>query len=80
MTRLVRLGFAAAALAVAAGSCRRARRSAPFPIGYLEVEDDARYEERRAAARYQGQAWGRPFDGARVAVEESDFTSHGGRA
>jgi ABC transporter substrate binding protein (PQQ-dependent alcohol dehydrogenase system) len=42
-------------------------------IGYLDLEDDARYEERRIAARYPAQPWGRPFDGARVALEESDF-------
>jgi ABC transporter substrate binding protein (PQQ-dependent alcohol dehydrogenase system) len=42
-------------------------------IGYLEIEDDARYEDRHAAARYQAQPWGRPFDGARVALEESHF-------
>lgn len=47
----------------------------PLPIGYLELEDDPRYEERRVAARYPAQPWGRPFDGARVAVEESDFTA-----
>ncbi len=45
----------------------------PFPIGYLEIEDDTRYDDRRAAARYPAQPWGRPFDGARVAVEESEF-------
>ena len=45
----------------------------PLPIGYLEIEDDARYDERRAAARYPAQPWGRPFDGARVAIEESEF-------
>jgi ABC transporter substrate binding protein (PQQ-dependent alcohol dehydrogenase system) len=75
MTRLVRLGFAAAALAVTARLVPASAAERPLPIGYLEVEDDARYEERRVASRYQGQAWGRPFDGARVAVEESDFTS-----
>jgi ABC transporter substrate binding protein (PQQ-dependent alcohol dehydrogenase system) len=42
-------------------------------IGYLDLEDDARYEERRIAARYPAQPWGQPFDGARVALEESGF-------
>ncbi len=42
-------------------------------MGYLELEDDPRYEERHTAARYPAQPWGRPFDGARVALEESDF-------
>jgi ABC transporter substrate binding protein (PQQ-dependent alcohol dehydrogenase system) len=45
----------------------------PLPIGYLSVEDDPRYDERRAAARFPAQPWGRPFDGARVALEESEF-------
>jgi ABC transporter substrate binding protein (PQQ-dependent alcohol dehydrogenase system) len=45
----------------------------PAVIGYLELEDDHRYDERRAAARFPAQPWGRPFDGARVALEESDF-------
>jgi ABC transporter substrate binding protein (PQQ-dependent alcohol dehydrogenase system) len=47
----------------------------PLPIGYLEIEDDPRYDERRAAARFPAQPWGRPFDGARVAVEESEFAA-----
>jgi ABC transporter substrate binding protein (PQQ-dependent alcohol dehydrogenase system) len=45
----------------------------PFVMGYLELEDDPRYEERHTAARYPAQPWGRPFDGVRVALEESDF-------
>jgi ABC transporter substrate binding protein (PQQ-dependent alcohol dehydrogenase system) len=44
-----------------------------LPIGYLELTDDPRYEDRHVAARFPGQPWGRPFDGARVAIEESDF-------
>jgi ABC transporter substrate binding protein (PQQ-dependent alcohol dehydrogenase system) len=72
---LGRQALAAALLALAAGSLPARAAPRPFPIGYLEVADDPRYEERRMAARYQGQPWGRPFDGARVAVEESDFTS-----
>src|SRR5580765_1403377 len=75
MTRLVRLGIVAAGLTIAAGLAPARAADRPLPIGYLEVEDDARYDDRRVASRYQGQAWGRPFDGARVAVEESDFTS-----
>src|SRR5262245_27161173 len=45
----------------------------PLVIGYLELEDDPRYEERHVAARFPAHPWGRPFDGARVALEESDF-------
>ncbi len=44
-----------------------------LPLGYLELEDDPRYDPRRTAARFPAQPWGRPFDGARVALEESDF-------
>ena len=75
MANLVRLGSAAAALALTAGLVPARAAERPLPIGYLEVEDDARYEERRAAVPLPGAAWGRPFDGARVAVEESDFAS-----
>ena len=60
-----------AALAFAAAGDPAADK--PLPIGYLEIEDDARYDERRAAARFPAQPWGRPFDGARVAIEESEF-------
>jgi ABC transporter substrate binding protein (PQQ-dependent alcohol dehydrogenase system) len=45
----------------------------PLAIGYVEIADDPRYAERRLAARYPLHPWGRPFDGARVALEESDF-------
>jgi len=45
----------------------------PLVMGYLELEDDPRYDERHTAARYPAQPWGRPLDGARVALEESDF-------
>ena len=75
MANLVRLGAVAVGLALAAGLVPARAAERPLPIGYLEVEDDGRYEERRVAARFQGQPWGRPFDGARVAVEESDFAS-----
>jgi ABC transporter substrate binding protein (PQQ-dependent alcohol dehydrogenase system) len=66
----------AAILALAAGlAALPAGHTAdrPLPIGYLEVEDDPRYDDRRAAARYPAQPWGRPFEGARVALEESEF-------
>jgi ABC transporter substrate binding protein (PQQ-dependent alcohol dehydrogenase system) len=75
MANLVRLGAVAVGLALAAGLVPARAAERPLPIGYLEMEDDGRYEERRVAARFQGQPWGRPFDGARVAVEESDFAS-----
>src|SRR5262245_59212343 len=75
MTKMVRRAFVVALLALAAAPSATRAADRPLPIGYLELEEAARYDERRVAARYQGQAWGRPFDGARVAVEESDFTS-----
>ena len=42
-------------------------------IGYLELENDSRYSEQFTEARFPGQPWGRPFDGARVALKESSF-------
>jgi ABC transporter substrate binding protein (PQQ-dependent alcohol dehydrogenase system) len=71
-----RLGLAAGMVALGAllgpaphaGTAERT-----LPIGYLELRDDARYDERRAAARFPAQPWGRPFDGARVALDESAF-------
>jgi len=60
-------------LALAVGLLPAAAADRPLVMGYLELEDDPRYEERHTAARYPAQPWGRPFDGARVALEESDF-------
>ena len=60
-------------MAVAGGLLPAWAAERPLLLGYLEVEDDPRYEERHTAARYPGQPWGRPFDGARGALEESDF-------
>jgi ABC transporter substrate binding protein (PQQ-dependent alcohol dehydrogenase system) len=42
-------------------------------IGYLELENDPRYSEQHADARFQGQPWGRPYEGAGIAVKESRF-------
>src|SRR5262245_20022063 len=75
MTKMTRRAFVVALLVHAAAPPVTRAADRPLPIGYLELEEDARYDERRVAAHYQGQAWARPFDGARVAVEESDFTS-----
>jgi ABC transporter substrate binding protein (PQQ-dependent alcohol dehydrogenase system) len=65
--------FLALLLALAGGLLPAAAADRPLLMGYLELEDDPRYEERHIAARYPAQTWGRPFDGARVALEESDF-------
>jgi ABC transporter substrate binding protein (PQQ-dependent alcohol dehydrogenase system) len=67
--RLILVGL----LVIAAGLRPTPAADRPLVMGYLELEDDPRYEERRTAARYPAQPWGRPFDGARVALEESDF-------
>src|SRR5262245_2234494 len=73
MMRLYRLWpvLAAALLLAAARPVRAADRT--LTIGYVEVENDPRYDDKRMAARYPLQPWGRPFDGARVALEESEF-------
>ncbi len=42
-------------------------------IGYVELEDDARYDQGRMASRIPGQPWGRPFAGAEVAAAEMRF-------
>lgn len=42
-------------------------------IGYLELEGDPRYKEKRMEARLQGQPWGRPVAGAEVALKEARF-------
>jgi ABC transporter substrate binding protein (PQQ-dependent alcohol dehydrogenase system) len=69
-----RLGLALL-LAVAAWPVLVRAADRPLPIGYLELEDDPRYDDRRVAARFPAHPWGRPFDGARIAVEESDFAA-----
>jgi ABC transporter substrate binding protein (PQQ-dependent alcohol dehydrogenase system) len=63
--------LAAAVLLAAARPAGAADQT--LTIGYVEIENDPRYDDRRAAARYPLQPWGRPFDGARVALEESEL-------
>jgi ABC transporter substrate binding protein (PQQ-dependent alcohol dehydrogenase system) len=67
--------LAALLVVLVGGALRAAAAERPALIGYLELEDDPRYDERRLAAHFQAQPWGRPFDGARVALDESDFAS-----
>ncbi len=43
-------------------------------IGYLELEGDPRYKEKRMLAQFQGQPWGRPYAGAQVAIKEARFS------
>jgi ABC transporter substrate binding protein (PQQ-dependent alcohol dehydrogenase system) len=71
--RLDRRPILALALVAAGWLLPAAAAERPAVIGYLELVDDPRYEDRRTAARFPAQPWGRPFDGARVALEESGF-------
>lgn len=57
-----------AALAVAAPAM-----AADLVIGYLQMSRDARYGDSRTYARYLTGPLGRPYDGARVAIQESKF-------
>lgn len=45
----------------------------PLRIGYVELLEDARYDEETAYARIQLRPLGRPFVGAEVAVGEAKF-------
>lgn len=42
-----------------------------FTIGYLEILDDVRYEEKRAYARIRVKPHDRPIAGANLAIRES---------
>lgn len=44
-----------------------------FDIGYIGWDDDPRYSPARMAREYQGEPWGRPVAGARVAIDEARF-------
>ena len=44
-------------------------------IGYLEFDGDPRYHETFLEARYPGQPWGRPIDGASTAIKETRFAA-----
>jgi len=46
-----------------------------FLIGYLELDGDPRYHDRVTRARLRGQAWGRPYDGARMGLKEGKFAA-----
>lgn len=45
----------------------------PFTFGYVGLMDDLRYAEARLQSRFQGEPWGRPVAGAKVAIKESRF-------
>jgi len=44
-----------------------------FTIAYLELKKDPRYKKKRLLARFTGQALGRPFAGAKVAIKEVKY-------
>lgn len=44
-----------------------------FNIGFIELKKDARYKKKRVFARFMGQALGRPFSGAELALKEIKF-------
>ena len=44
-----------------------------FTIGYIELKKDPRYKKKRLLARFAGQALGRPFAGAEVAIKEVKY-------
>lgn len=48
-----------------------------FTIGYLQLKKDVRYGKKRLYARYLGQALGRPYAGAKMALSETKF--HGAK-
>ncbi len=68
--KIIRLVLAVAALALLAP----AGWAATLKIAYLEIENDARYDEARMYFRNLMQPSGQPFSGAEVAVRESAFT------
>jgi len=49
-----------------------------FVIGYLQLKNDPRYTEKRTYARFLSAPIGRPYFGAKVALDESKF--HGSAA
>ncbi len=66
--------FAAAMLAILslpASGPAAASEAAPFPIGYLELTGDRRYEDKRAYARIRIKPHHRPFPGALLALRDS---------
>ncbi len=80
MTRLLAalaLAVALPVLAVSAGA-GAALAAEKFTIGYLQLKKDPRYLESRAFARYLAEPLGRPYPGARVAMDEIKF--HGVQA
>lgn len=70
MTRLVSLLLLCAGLALSSASMAETKT---FSIGFLELKKDPRYKKKRLLARFAGQALGRPYAGAEVAIKESKY-------
>lgn len=63
----------AATAFVAPGVVAAQQNLEAFAIGYIGWDDDPRYAGARMEREYQGKPWGRPIDGARVAIDEARF-------
>ncbi len=69
-----RAGLALAlALVVGVGTTANSIAADQFTIGYLQLKKDPRYSRKRVYARFLGQAHGRPYSGAKVALSEVKF-------
>lgn len=53
--------------------CPVLQAAEPFTVGFLELKDDGRYKEKRLFASFLGQALGRPYAGAEIALKEVKF-------
>lgn len=67
------IGYRAVLLAALAVMLSMPVAAADFNIGYVQLKKDSRYARTRTYARYLGQALGRPYTGAKVALKEVKF-------
>ena len=67
------IGYRAVLLAALAVMLSVPVAAADFNIGYVQLKKDSRYARTRTYARYLGQALGRPYTGAKVALKEVKF-------
>jgi len=63
--------FLVAIVMTGAPSFSAAAETTPLAVGYLEITDDARYEEKRAYARIRVRPHDRPRPGAEMAMRDS---------
>ncbi|MGF1642319.1 MAG: ABC transporter substrate-binding protein [Thiotrichales bacterium] len=73
--RIAQLLWLGVVLALIAATDVSAASEKVFSIGYLELESDQRYKDKRIEARLQAQPWGRPFAGAEVALRDARFAT-----